>query len=55
MGLRQTHKQEFKTISTYITKKRGQLVQVEWKWCVGFSRDNLKHKLHTTRNFWDEA
>jgi hypothetical protein len=24
-------------------KKR---VQVEWKWCGGLDKDNLKHKLH---------
>jgi hypothetical protein len=22
-------------------------MQIEWKWCNGFSRDNFKHKLHT--------
>jgi hypothetical protein len=28
---------------------------VEWKWCGGFSKDNLKHKFYTDRNFWEEA
>ncbi len=42
-------------ISTYKTKKKGQVVQVEWKWCDRFSRDNFKHKLHMARNLWDEA
>jgi hypothetical protein len=30
----------------YTTKKRGQLIQVEWKWCNGFNRDNLSYKKH---------
>jgi hypothetical protein len=30
-------------------------MQVEWKWCDGFSRDNLKHKLYTIHNLWKEA
>ncbi len=41
--------------STCTTKKRRQLVQVEWKWCNGVSRDNLKHKLYKTCNLWKEA
>jgi hypothetical protein len=27
---------------------------VEWKWCNGFSKDNLKHKLYTPRNLKEE-
>jgi hypothetical protein len=30
-------------------------MHVEWKWCDGLSKDNLKHKLYTARNFWEEA
>jgi hypothetical protein len=30
-------------------------VQVEWKWCDGLSRDNLKNKLYRARNLWEEA
>jgi hypothetical protein len=55
MGRRQIHKQEFKMRSTYITKKKRQLVQVKWKWCDGFSRDNLKHEFYTTHNLREEA
>jgi hypothetical protein len=55
MGLGRTHKQEFKMISTYTTKKKGQLVQVEWKLCDRLTKDNLKHKFHTACNLWDEA
>jgi hypothetical protein len=55
MGLGQTHKHEFKMRSTCITKKRGQLMQVEWKWCDGLNKDNLKNKLYTTCNLWEEA
>jgi hypothetical protein len=50
MGLGWTPKQEFKMKSTYTTKKRGQLVQIEWKWCGELCRDNLKHKLYMARN-----
>ncbi len=39
--------------STYTTKKRGRLVQVEWKWCGKLSRENLKHKLYMACNLWD--
>jgi hypothetical protein len=28
-------------------------VQVEWKWCGGFSRNNFKHKLHMVYNLWE--
>jgi hypothetical protein len=51
MGLGQTHKQKFKMKSTYITKKIGLLMQVEWKWCGEFSRGNLKHKFYTIATF----
>jgi hypothetical protein len=50
MGLRQTHKRKFKMMSTYTTKKKKQLVEIRWKWCDWFSKDNLKHKFHTTPN-----
>jgi hypothetical protein len=30
-------------------------MQVERKWCDGFSKDNLKHKLYMTCNLWEEA
>jgi hypothetical protein len=55
MGLEQTHKQEFKIKSTCTTKKRERLVQVEHKWCDGFSKDKFKHKLYTAHNLWEEA
>jgi hypothetical protein len=55
MGLGQTHKRKFNMRSTCTTKKRGQLVQVEWKWCDGLSKDNLKHKLYTTYNLCEET
>jgi hypothetical protein len=55
MGLRRTHKQEFKMKSTSSTKKRRRLVQVEHKWCDGFNRDNLKHKFNMVHNLWEEA
>jgi hypothetical protein len=42
-------------ISTCITKKKRQLMQVEWKWCDKFNRDNLKHKLYMTCNLLEEA
>jgi hypothetical protein len=41
--------------STYTTKKKRWLVQVEWKWCDGLSRDNLKHKFYMAHNLWEEA
>jgi hypothetical protein len=50
MEIEQTHKWKFKMKSTCTTKKRKQLVQIEWKWCGGFNKDNLKHKLYTARN-----
>ncbi len=30
-------------------------MQVKWKWCDRLSRDNLKLKLYTACNLWDEA
>jgi hypothetical protein len=36
-------------------QEKWQLVQVEWKWCDGFSGDNLKHKFYTACNLWEEA
>jgi hypothetical protein len=30
-------------------------MQVERKWCDGFSKDNFKHKFYMTRNLWEEA
>jgi hypothetical protein len=55
MGLGGIHKQEFMMKSTYTTKKKKQLVQVEWKWRDRLNRDNLKHKFYTTCNLWEEA
>jgi hypothetical protein len=54
-GLRQTHKRKFKMKSTFTTKKKGWLVQVEWKWCDEFNKNNLKHKLYMACNLWEEA
>jgi hypothetical protein len=51
MKLGRTHKRKFKMRSTYTTKKRGRLMQVEWKWCNGFNRDNLKHKFTQLATF----
>jgi hypothetical protein len=45
----------FKMKSTCTTKKRGQLMQIEWKWCDRLSRDDLKHKLYIAHNLWEEA
>jgi hypothetical protein len=36
--------------STFTTKERGWLMQVESKWCGGFNKNNLKHKLYTAHN-----
>ncbi len=55
MGLKRTHKKEFKMKSTCTTKKRKWLMQVECKWCNALNKDNLKHKLYTTCNLWEEA
>jgi hypothetical protein len=41
--------------STYITKKKRRLVQVEWKCDNGLSKDNFKHKLYLAHNLWEEA
>jgi hypothetical protein len=41
--------------SSYTIKKRKWLVQVEWKWCDEFSKDNFKYKLYMARNLWEEA
>ncbi len=41
MGLGWTHKREFKMKSTCTTKKKKQLMQVEWKWCDAFNKYNL--------------
>jgi hypothetical protein len=30
-------------------------MQIEWKWCDEFSKDNLKHKLYMAHNLWEEA
>ncbi len=55
MGLEQTHKRKFKMGLTCTTKRKGRLVQIEWKWCDGLNRDNLKHKFYTAGNLWKEA
>jgi hypothetical protein len=36
-------------------EKIGWLMQVEWKWCSEFSRENFEHKLYMTCNLWEEA
>jgi hypothetical protein len=41
--------------SMCITKERGQLMQVECKWCNELKRNNFKDKLYTTHNLWDET
>jgi hypothetical protein len=41
--------------STYTTKERRWLMQVECKWCAKFSKDNFKHKFYTAHNLWEEA
>jgi hypothetical protein len=41
--------------STYTTKEKWRLVQVDYKWCGVLSRDNFKHKFYTTCNLWEEA
>ncbi len=41
--------------STCTTKKREQLVQIEWKWCDKVNRNNFKQKFYTTRNLWEDA
>jgi hypothetical protein len=41
--------------STYTTKEKGRLMQVEFKWCNKLSKDNLKHKLYTAYNLQEEA
>jgi hypothetical protein len=28
---------------------------IEWKWCGGFSKNNLKHKFYMVCNVWEEA
>jgi hypothetical protein len=30
-------------------------MQVEWKWCDKFNKQNFKHKLYMACNFWEEA
>jgi len=30
-------------------------MQVEWKQCDRFIKDNFKHKLYTTHNLWEEV
>jgi len=41
--------------STCTIKEKKQLVQIECKWYGGLSKNNFKHKLHTTYNLWEEA
>jgi hypothetical protein len=45
-----THKWEFKMRSTCIIKKIGSLMQLEWKWFDGLSKDNLSHKPYMACN-----
>jgi hypothetical protein len=42
-------------IPTTTTKKKRRLVQIKWKCCNGFNRDNFKHKFHTASYLWEEA
>jgi hypothetical protein len=30
-------------------------MQIEHKWCNKFNKDNLKLKLYTSHNIWEEA
>jgi hypothetical protein len=39
----------------YIIKQKRQLVQIERKWCNKLNRDNLKLKLYTVHNLWEET
>jgi hypothetical protein len=55
MGLDWTHKWEFKMKSTCTSKKRGRLLQIEWKCCGGLSKNNFKHKFYMACNLWEEA
>jgi len=55
MGLKWTHKREFKMRLIYRTTKRERLMQIEWNWCDKLSKANFKHKLYMTRNLWEEA
>ncbi len=41
--------------STYATKEKWWLVQVECKWCSELNKNNLKHKFYMAYNFWEEA
>jgi len=55
MGLGQIHKWKFKMRLTCKTKKKRQLMQVEWKLCKKLNKNNLKHKLYTAHNLWKET
>jgi len=37
------------------TKKKRRLMQVEWKRCDIFNKDNFNHEFYTTHNLWEEA
>jgi hypothetical protein len=41
--------------STYTTMEKRWLIQVDYKWCDGLSKDNFKHKLYMACNLWEEA
>jgi hypothetical protein len=41
--------------STYRTKEKGWLMQIECKWCSRLSRHSLKHKLYVICDLWEEA
>jgi hypothetical protein len=41
--------------STYTTKEKGRLMQIECKWCDEFSKGNFKHKLYMACNLQEEA
>jgi hypothetical protein len=55
MGLTQIHKQEFNMKLIYTTKQKRRFVQIKHKWCNKLNRDNLKFKLYTSYNLYEEA
>jgi hypothetical protein len=36
-------------------QEKGQLMQIECKWCGGLNKDNFKHKLYMAYNLCEEA
>jgi hypothetical protein len=41
-------------INLHNQEKRA-VMQIEWKLCNGFSKDNFKHELYMAHNLWEEA